>query len=152
MIEPIRAIFIKMDYCDFCKNYVEKCNLETIDVSSKYGWRYCDKCTESMRKNTRVYKNINKIISWNSIAKFINMTIFDLAQINVIVKRSSGLIDTDWNLDITRSVSFFKDGNKWKIPVSKPGLFKFISLDELMNENINIYNFILDYIKENFDK
>lgn len=148
MIEPIRAVFIKMNYCDFCKNYFEKCNLETIDVSSKYGWRYCDKCTECMRENTKVYKNINKILSWNSIAKFINMSICDLAQINLTICRSSGSIENDWNLDITKSIHFFEEDNVWNVPVSKPGLFKFISLDELMNENRKIYDLVVNYIKK----
>ena len=120
-------------------NFIVKSNY-TLTIISKFGFVYCNKCKEN-NFQYRAYLNYIKndkamsLYIFNSLNNFVDM------EKQYKVKRSSGIIEDDWELDKNRLITFMNDN--WMIPV-----FKYFDNDTIIKHvflkdfsELNNYNY-----------
>jgi hypothetical protein len=89
LIYPHRLVMVQLgDNCMFCINQKGQTFSRYVDVYSKMGYIYCDKCEEHA---------INAIKIWHEKVAYGPANY--LKNKNIKIKRSSGEIESGWSLD-----------------------------------------------------
>lgn len=164
--EPRRLTLISTGECDFCTNsmkkddngnYIIKGNRDYI-MHDLFGFIECVNCNKQKKAETRAlewYKE-KKLVDWRVILRNVEEG-HPLKQKTFSLKRSSGLVENDWELDKNEFIRISKKDKPGEIvvPLHKYGkMIKYVFLDELcqLNEKLNyqqLTDLINSFVKKN---
>tara|TARA_Y100000389_G_C17345710_1_gene455730 strand:+ start:81 stop:758 length:678 start_codon:yes stop_codon:yes gene_type:complete len=149
--QPRRLTFIHCYECDLCSdsmkkddndNFIVKCNY-TLSIIPKFGFIYCNKCKDN-NLQYKAYLNYIKNEKAMSMYTFNSFNNFVDIDKKYKVKRSSGIIEDDWELDNNRFVTFKDDD--WMIPV-----VKYIENDSIVKHfNLKIFSELNNFDYQKF--
>lgn len=156
---PRRLTLISTSECDFCENSMKKDESgnniikENRDyvIHDLFGFIECVICNKQKKAENRAlewYKE-KKVVDWRVVLRKLEDS-HPLKEKNFSLKRSSGLVETDWELDKNEFIRISKKDKPGEIvvPLHKYGkMSKYVFLDELcdLNEKLN-YQQLTDLI------
>ena len=157
--KPRRLTLISTSECDFCENSMKKDesgnniikeNRDYI-IHDLFGFIECISCKKQKKAENRAlewYKE-KKVVDWRVVLRKLEDN-HPLKEKTFSLKRSSGLVETDWELDTNEFIRISKKDKpgEFVVPLQKYGkMIKYVLLDELcdLNEKLN-YQQITDLI------
>jgi hypothetical protein len=149
--KPRRLTLISTSECDFCENsmkkdengnYIIKENGDYI-IHDLFGFIECINCNKQKKAENRAlewYKE-KKVVDWRVVLRKLEDN-HPLKEKTFSLKRSSGLVETDWELDTNEFIRISKKDNpgEFVLPLHKYGkMIKYVFLEELcdLNKKLN---------------